>query len=204
MISTLVIAGLALMWLAVLLPDLFTKISRSRRSDTIRSFNSQLSSLGRSAPVDRGDNVIDLRARTTERRSARNSLLATGGIPSPYSGSAGLAPQRPVAVTGSTSPSPVAGTRTASHAVRKRRQDVLIALGAAAVLTLLATVAFGGVFLYLHLVADVLMAAYLVALQRVVTNQGAQHANPPLGSSSPSVAVSGFDPTMLHPQRIAN
>lgn len=137
MISKLVIVGLVLVWGAVLLPDLLSRISKGRRSDTIRSFNTQLSSLGRSAPVQRGDNVIDLRSR----RPA--PVVATGRV-----GTVGSAP-RPV-----------------SAATRKRRQDVLVALGAAALVTLLATVAFGGVFLYIHLACDVAMAAYLIALQR--------------------------------------
>jgi len=74
--------------------------------------------------------------------------------------------------------------------VRKRRQDVLITLGAAALLTLLATVAFGGVFLYLHLAADVLMLAYLVALQRVVTRPDQQAV--PAGSRPAHLAVSAI------------
>jgi len=51
--------------------------------------------------------------------------------------------------------------------VRKRRQDVLVTLGSAAVLTLLATVAFGGPFLYLQLLVDVLLIAYLLLLAQV-------------------------------------
>lgn len=61
-------------------------------------------------------------------------------------------------------PAPV---RAVSPAVRKRRQEILIALGTAAVLTLLCTVAFGGPFLMLHIVADVLLVAYVVALYQV-------------------------------------
>lgn len=200
MISTLVIVGLALVWAVVLLPDLMAKVSRGRRSDTIRSFNTQLSSLGRSAPVRGDDNVIDMRARkSTGRRTTRNGVLASPGVPSPYVGSVGPAP-----VNGPATPGAVTGVSPASHVVRKRRQDVLIALGAAALLTLLATVAFGGVFLYLHLVADILMAAYLIALQRVVTTQGAHGVPAPVHMSPDRVAVSTLAPHSLEPQQIAN
>jgi hypothetical protein len=44
---------------------------------------------------------------------------------------------------------------------QQRRQDVIVALSAAALLTLLATVAFGGAILYLHLLVDLLFVAYL-------------------------------------------
>jgi hypothetical protein len=88
--------------------------------------------------------------------------------------------------------------------VRKRRQDVLIALGAAALLTLLATVAFGGVFLYLHLVADILMAAYLIALQRVVTTQAAHVPSAPGHAYPERVAAPTLAPRLLEPQQIAN
>ena len=171
MISTLVLVGLALVWAVVLLPDLLARISQGRRRDTIRTFNHQLSSLGRSTPVQQpvtgsqqgsgrlrrppqtASNVIDLRSR---RGGAGADPLA---VPS---GDLGGPPRR-------------AGV---SPALRKRRQDVLFSLGAAALLTLLATVAFGGVFLYVHLLADVLMAAYLVALQRVGSPRAAAAAGP--------------------------
>lgn len=200
MISTLVIVGLALVWAVVLLPDLFARVSRGRRSDTIRSFNTQLSSLGRSAPIRGDDNVIDLRTRRAAgRRPTRNAVLVSPGVPSPYVGPVG-----PARVSGPATPEMVAGSSQASQSVRKRRQDVLIALGAAALLTLLATVAFGGVFLYLHLVADILMAAYLIALQRVVTTQGA-YGVPATPLMSPErVAGPTLAPRSLEPQRIAN
>jgi hypothetical protein len=194
-ISTLVIVGLALVWAVVLLPDLVARISRGRRSDTIRSFNTQLSSLGRSAPVRADDNVIDIRARKpATNRATRNTVLVA-----PYAGSL-----RPAHGSGPVTPRSDAGITRSSGAVRKRRQDVLIALGAAALLTLLATVAFGGVFLYLHLVADLLMAAYLIALQRVVTVQAAHGASAPGHAYPGHVAAPTLAPRSLEPQQIAN
>jgi hypothetical protein len=57
--------------------------------------------------------------------------------------------------------------RPVSPAVRKRRQEVLTVLGAAAVLSLLCTVAFGGPFLLLFLLAAGLLVTYVVLLYQV-------------------------------------
>jgi hypothetical protein len=54
--------------------------------------------------------------------------------------------------------------RPVSPAVRKRRQEVLTVLGATSVLSLLCTVAFGGPFLLLFLVAAGLLVTYVVLL----------------------------------------
>jgi hypothetical protein len=53
--------------------------------------------------------------------------------------------------------------RTAHDAARRRR-EVLLALGAASVLTLLAAVTIGGVAVLLHVVVDLALAAYGYAL----------------------------------------
>lgn len=133
-VTTLVFLGLAVVWAIVLLPELARKVAGSRHSDTIRSFNQQLSVLDRGGRGAARSNVIDLRARATRGTSP-----------------ASAAPARPVPMS-----------------VRKRRQEVLTALGAAAVLTLVCTVAFGGTFfLLLHLLADVLLVTYLVLLAQV-------------------------------------
>ena len=134
-VTTLVFLGLAVVWAIVLLPELVRKAAGSRHSDTIRSFNQQLSVLDRSGGRDAPgrSNVIDLRSR--DDRSERAA-----------------APQVPASV-------------------RKRRQEVLTVLGSAAVLTLVCTVAFGGAFLLLHLVADVLLITYVVLLNQ--THQAA-------------------------------
>lgn len=78
-------------------------------------------------------------------------------------------------------------TRVPPH-VRKRRQEVLTVLGAAAVLTLLATVAFGGAFLVLHLLADALLVTYVVLLSQV---------SQPSARTRPVVA-----PPTAHPARV--
>jgi hypothetical protein len=133
-VTTLVFLGLAVVWAIVLLPELMRKVAGSRHSDTIRSFNQQLSVLDRSGGRSAGrSNVIDLRSRAN-------------------------------------TPRPTAAARPVPPSVRKRRQEVLTVLGSAAVLTLLCTVAFGGPFLLLHIVADLLLVTYLVLLVQA-TNQ---------------------------------
>lgn len=49
---------------------------------------------------------------------------------------------------------------------RRRRRDVLFALGGAALVTLMLAVVAGGMFLWLHLAVDVLLATYVVLLVR--------------------------------------
>jgi hypothetical protein len=49
---------------------------------------------------------------------------------------------------------------------RKRRRDVLFALVGAALVTLVAAVLVGGAFVWLHLLADVLVGGYVVLLVR--------------------------------------
>ena len=137
-VSTLVFLGLAVVWAIVLIPEALRKLSGVRSSDTIRSFNQQLAVLDRSGQ----------RRRTDGSGATASNVI---DLPRPVSRSA----------EASSAPRPV------SPAVRRRRQEVLVGLGAAALLTLVCTVAFGGPFLVLHLLADVLLLAYVVALAKV-------------------------------------
>jgi len=209
-ISILVLVGLAVVWAIVIFPDVVRWISNNRRGDTIRTFNSQLSSLGRSNAV-RDNNVIELRDRMASPVGPGNARRAPNRVVQPVgsalrTGAVGDRTQRtpaPHAAARSAQPRPV------SPAVRKRRQEVLVALGAACLLTLLATIAFGPVFLYLHLLADALLVGYLVALQRTITGgaMGPRHARH--GSLAPlSGPVRSDDlvvrPQVVEPHRIAN
>lgn len=136
-VSTLVLLGLAVVWAIVLLPEALKRISKARSGDSIRSFNSHLSSLQR--PAASGSNVIELRS---PQRQARPAGARPAGRPA-------------------SGPAPV------SPAVRRRRQEVLTVLGSASVLTLLCSVAFGGPFLLLFLLSAALLVAYVVALYQV-------------------------------------
>ena len=75
-----------------------------------------------------------------------------------------------------------------SPAVRRRRQEVLTGLVAAALLTLLCTIAFGGVFLIPHLVADVLLMAYVLCLHQVTNRAPAT----PHASNRGAASARGF------------
>ena len=176
-VTTLVFLGLAVVWAIVLLPEVVRKVAGSRHSDTIRSFNQQLSVLDRSGgsgPSGRS-NVIDLRSRSD--RDVRP----------------GPAPQVPMSV-------------------RKRRQEVLTVLGSAAVLTLVCTVAFGGVFLLLHVLADVLLIAYVVLLNQANQAAAAHAAGParsPLAAAAWDRGPDGLRTATVGratpaPRRIAN
>jgi hypothetical protein len=134
-VSTLVFLGLAVVWAIVLVPEVLRKLSGVRSSDTIRSFNQQLAVLDRSG-----------RNRTPGR--------SIGARPASNVIDLGRARSAPAAVP----------SRPVPYSVRRRRQEILTVLAAAAVLTLLCTVAFGGAFLFLHLLADALLVAYLVLL----------------------------------------
>jgi hypothetical protein len=158
-VSTLVFLGLAVVWAIVLLPEAARKLSGVRSSDTIRSFNQQLAVLDRSG----------------RRRSAERGMTPSSSNVIDL-GSRGRVPAAPAG-------------RPVPYSVRRRRQEVLTVLAAAAVLTLLCTVAFGGPFLYVHLLADVLLVAYVVALARVSqapaarpVHRGATHLGPALAT----------------------
>ncbi len=205
MISKLVIVGLIVVWTIVLLPDVMSRIS-SRRGDTIRSFNSQLSSLRRSSSAGRGDNVIDLRDRTVRSLSPVRSGAPHFQSPA-HSRSSSRVPSTSPGMLSSTSVA--GGPRPVSPAVRKRRQDVLVALGAAAGLALLATVAFGGFFLYLFLMAAGLFATYLVLLQQAGASRPRTRSVSPVPARMPAggnyASLGSATPmSPVEPRRIAN
>lgn len=151
-LSTLVLTGLAVVWAIVLAPAALRRLSDLRRVDPVNSFHRQMSSLHRPGP-----------GRPSPGRPA------TAGRPSASARPGAHGARRPGAAAGRN----VIDLRThaaarprVSAAARKRRQDVLVMLAAAALLTLVCTVAFGGAFLLLHLLADALLVAYVVLLNR--------------------------------------
>lgn len=183
-VSTLVLLGLAVVWAIVLLPEAIKRVSKARGGDSIRSFNSQLSSLQRK-PAS-GGNVIDLRAaQRGGRPSAAHPLDARRSKPA------------------IGAPAPV------SPGVRRRRQEVLTVLGSAAVLSLLCSVAFGGPFLVLFLVAAVLLVAYVFALYQVTNAAASASARDPYGIASVSqnqhsTDIAGVRISPVSARRVAN
>lgn len=173
-VTTLIFLGLAVVWAIVLLPEVLRKLAVSRRSDSISSFNQQLSVLHRSGsgPESGRSNVIDLRSRA--KMPARRQ--STG---------------RPVPAS-----------------VRKRRQEVLTALGSASVLTLICAVAFGGLFLVLFLLSSVLLVAYVVALTQVNQSSAASSVagsfRTPTRSADNGLRTATVGRSSPAPRRIAN
>lgn len=179
-VSTLVLLGLAVVWAIVLLPEGIKRLSKARSGDSIRSFNHQLSSLQRGAPQrSGGSNVVDLRQRTS----------AMTRRPAPAAG-------------------PLSGAVPVSPAVRRRRQEVLTVLGSAAVLSLLCSVAFGGPFLLLFLVASGLLVAYVAALYQVTNSAPAAARDPyAVTSNAPGRHIGDVPGVRISPvsaRRVAN
>lgn len=168
--STLIFLGLAVVWAIVLLPEGIKKLSKARRSDSIRSFNHQLSVLDRSGssrrpaatrrsatrPAVPSANVIDLR----DRRPAAQRPVGQRSVA-----------QRPMAQ----------GQARVPASVKRRRQEVTAGLAAVAVLSLLCLIAFGSAFLWVHLVSVALLVGYLF-----LVSQANRNATTPQGLGSQS------------------
>ncbi len=163
-LSTVVLLGLAVVWAIVLAPEVLRRTSGMRRVDPVHAFHRQMSSLDRpgSRPSARpGSNVIDLRGPSRSTRPASTRPASTRPMQRPTAARYGGPAPRPAAPRHRPAARSIVSPR-----VQRRRQDVLIVLVAAAVLTLLCAVAFGGAFLVLHLVADVLLVSYVLLLNR--------------------------------------
>lgn len=141
MSSWLLLFGLGVAWAVVLVPDLIRRNAASRRSDTIGQFARKLSSLEHTAPVGGGrSNLVQFPTQLAQPGTVHHRMES----PRPQR----QAPRQP-------------GRRSA---VQQRRQEVLTALIAAALLSFLGSVSIGGIVTVLHLVIDVALVAYLGAL----------------------------------------
>jgi hypothetical protein len=141
---------------AVYLASWIRSRTEHRSVNSISSFNKHLSVLERTSPARQG--------------------LATSPanpMPSGYSGPVGLGAVRRRA------------GMTLSEA-RRRRRDVLYTLGGVALVTLMLAVVVGGSFVWLHLLADVLLVGYvglLVHTRRLATERRHKvRYLPPVGS----------------------
>jgi hypothetical protein len=74
---------------------------------------------------------------------------------------------RPAAAAPTQRPAAPAAGRSGRSVVQQRRQDVIVALLAASLLSFLATLTFSGLFLYLHVVIDLALVAYVGAVLTV-------------------------------------
>lgn len=160
----MVLLVLAAIWAAVLIPPAIRARAEGRPGDSVVNFKRQLSTLRRTSP-DRASFSRGGRAEGGEHwyRSRTVAPLAPvhGPLRSTRTAPAGTmhrAPVRPVR----TAPPAVSASR--SRTIRRRR-DVLSAL----VVAVLATLVLGllpafRVMLFAHLVADVLLVAYVALL----------------------------------------
>ena len=191
MSSWLLLFGLGVAWAVVLVPDLLRRQSASRRSDTIGQFARNLSSLERSGPVGvnrsnlvqfpsrLSDPMADLRGPVARPQQARTQQARSQQA------------QRPQA-------RPAAGRRSA---VQQRRQDILSALIAAALLSFLGSVSVGGVLMVVHAVIDVALVLYLGALLTIKRREQ-MRAQVGVLYQSPR-QFSGVVPAMVERQRVA-
>lgn len=136
---------LAVVW-AVYIASWARSRTEHRSVNSISSFSKHLSVL----------------ERTTPGRSSAPTRLA--GSPAPVRSSASLA--RPAFAP--TSYGPVGSTRSSVALTRRqakeRRKNILFSLAGLALVTLAGAVLFGGMMIYLHLLADLLLGGYVVLL----------------------------------------
>lgn len=142
-----VLLGLAVLWIVVLLPDVLRRRSYRRPTDSISSFSAHLSVL-----------------ESSQRRAVRREggLVGIGPLTRPQVASR---PARPVPATRVANPQqrPAGGGPRRSGA-QQRRQDVIVSLLAASLLSFLAMLTFSGAFLILHIVIDLALVAYVAAV----------------------------------------
>lgn len=125
----------------------------TRRNDTMSQFSRNMSSLGR--PQARGFSY------TPRRNFSAPGFSSPRPAPRPVQ-----RPSAPARAAQSARVAPaVAAQRRSAQA--QRRQEVLMALVAAAVLTFLGAISVGGIFVAIHIVADLAFVAYLGALASI-------------------------------------
>lgn len=108
----------------------------------------------------RADSIGDFsRHLSTLQRTPRSRSAAT------------VVPLRQAPVDTRSAASRSGAPRMTRTAAQRRRQDVLAALGAAALLTFLGAMSLGGVFMAVHVAVDVLLVAYLGLLLTVTKRE---------------------------------
>ena len=163
--SVLALVGLAVLWAIVLVPDLIRRSAASRRSDTIGNFSRTLSVLDAN-PATRS-NVLPFAARRPQGHPTPARALGQPVQPLLAPTSAQQSMSQPVRrVDPNRSHQPAGKSRA-----QQRRHEVLIVLAAAAALTFLGTISFGGPMLVLNAVCDVLLVAYLLAMMAVARKE---------------------------------
>ena len=152
----LVLVGI---WAAVLIPPAVRRRAEGRPGDSISNFRRQLTVLRRTGPHRVSLNGDGRGAGGDHWYRNHSSAPALAPVPRPLGSRSQFSPQQARAVRAATAPS-AARSRTI-----RRRRDVLSAL----IVAVLATLVLGllpafRVMLVAHVVADVLLAAYVALL----------------------------------------
>jgi len=163
-----VILGLAVLWAIVLAPDVLRRRQTRRSADSITTFSRHLSMLERTNARHGDRAAVGFRPPSVRRRPAGTPSFGPqhmGTVVEFSPRSARPAAARAARPAAARAPRPAVRPVQRTSAAQ-RRQEIIVGLGAAALLSLLAMLAFGGVMLAVHLVIDVLLIAYLaLALQ---------------------------------------
>lgn len=164
----MVLLVLAAVWAAVLIPPALRARHEGRPSDSISNFRRQLAVLRRTGPRSNRVGTADHWTRpyappppTLASVSRLHSAPPMNGRPGSYLAPAGRGPAPRIPGGGRMSPASAARSRTL-----RRRRDVLTGLAAAVVVSLLLAVVTGlaSMFVLLHVLADVLLVAYVSLL----------------------------------------
>jgi hypothetical protein len=154
----LVLVGL---WAAVLIPPAIRARAEGRPGDSIHNFKRQLSVLRRTGPHRASFNGSGRAAAGDHWYRSSQPTLTTVHGPLRTARTAPMAAQRPpVRAMRTASPASAARSRTI-----RRRRDILTALLVAVFSTLALGLLFSiGIMLVAHLVADILLVAYVALL----------------------------------------
>jgi hypothetical protein len=156
-VALLFLVVLGILWIAFLVPPMVRSRAEGRPADSISAFRRQLATLRRTRPgasraltPPRAHAYVAPSSSTVTSLAARRSM-AVAGQPRPVARSAFLA----------------AGLPTARARTLRRRRDVfVILLGSAAATLVLGLLPPLRVLLYVHLVVDALLVAYVALLIR--------------------------------------
>lgn len=150
----MVLVILAIIWVAVLVPPAIRARAEARPADSISAFRRQLSVLHRTRPGSRG------------RGMGPDSWAPSTAVPSAVAALhrrqlGNVSPLRPARAPQMSFQAAAARSRTL-----RRRRDVLVALLASAGVTLLLALVGLGMMLWVHLLIDACLVAYVALLIR--------------------------------------
>lgn len=160
MLTIFVIVILGVLWVAVLAPPVIRSRREHRRSDSIGDFNYQLGVLGKA------------NGQRSTRSAPRAASLSGPMRVSPIGPVHAPATRRPRVAPASHAPEVPAPMTPA----QRRRRDVLLALGAAVIVTFLLALVAGLMLLWaVQLIADALIATYIVLLVQMQHRLAERH-----------------------------